>query len=224
MGLHSRTWCPYERKHNEANRENGRDGRSVNYSQNCGQEGSSTNLDILAHRDRLKRSLLATLFVSQGVPMLLGGDELGRTQQGNNNPYCQDNEISWYDWNLDGSDKENLEFVRELIAFRRAHPSLRRNQFLTGQVEKNGLPDAIWWHPEGIRHALRRLGINPGIWDVACRTRYAIDLFQPRLMKQFGSGSRMSMSGVGGWDGGRARLWQAKTRREGLPVLPHSPY
>lgn len=139
----------YERKHNEANQENGRDGRSVNYSQNCGHEGSSTNPDILAHRDRLKRSLLTTLFVSQGVPMLLGGDELGRTQQGNNNPYCQDNEISWYDWNLNGSNKEQLEFVRELIAFRKGHPSLRRNRFLTGQAEENGLPDAIWWHPEG---------------------------------------------------------------------------
>lgn len=143
----------YERKHNEANQEHSRDGRSVNYSQNCGQEGSSTNLDILAHRDRLKRSLLTTLFVSQGVPMLLGGDELGRTQQGNNNPYCQDNEISWYDWNLGESNKEQLEFVRELIAFRKAHPSLRRNRFLTGQVETNGLPDAIWWHPEG--HVMR---------------------------------------------------------------------
>ena len=139
----------YERKHNEANQENDRDGTIANYSQNCGEEGSSADPDILLRRDRLRRSLLTTLFVSQGVPMLLGGDELGRTQKGNNNPYCQDNEISWYDWELDLSDAEQLEFVRELVAFRKAHPSLRRNRFLTGQVGASGLPDAIWWHPEG---------------------------------------------------------------------------
>ena len=139
----------YERRHNQSNQENGKDGTSANYSQNCGEEGSSENSDILLCRNRLRRSLLTTLFVSQGVPMLLGGDELGRTQKGNNNPYCQDNEISWYDWELAASDREHLNFVRELIAFRQSHPSLRRNRFLTGQVGKNGLPDAIWWHPDG---------------------------------------------------------------------------
>lgn len=139
----------YERKQNQANLENGRDGTPANYSQNCGEEGNSTNPAVLAQRERLKRSLLTTLFVSQGVPMILGGDEFGRSQQGNNNPYCQDNRISWYDWNLIHSNGEHLEFVRELIAFRKAHPSLRRNRFLTGETQKNGLPDAIWWHPDG---------------------------------------------------------------------------
>ncbi len=143
----------YESKHNEANQEHNRDGRSANYSQNCGEEGTSINPDILAQREGLKRSFLTTLFVSQGVPMLLGGDEIGRTQRGNNNAYCQDNKISWYDWNLDKSNREQFEFVRELIAFRKAHPSLRRNRFLTGKIEGNGLPDAIWWHPEG--HVMR---------------------------------------------------------------------
>jgi len=148
-GFTLRDLVSYERKHNEANRENGRDGTTANYSQNCGHEGESDDPDVLAKRERLSRSLLTTLFVSQGVPMLLGGDELGRTQQGNNNPYCQDNEITWYDWKLESSDEEHMQFVRELIAFRKAHPSLRRNQFLTGKVGENGFPDTIWWHPEG---------------------------------------------------------------------------
>ncbi|MCY4158377.1 MAG: glycogen debranching protein GlgX [Bacteroidetes bacterium] len=148
-GFTLRDLVSYERKHNEANGENGMDGTNTNYSQNCGQEGDSGHPNILAKRDRLRRSMLTTLFVSQGVPMLLGGDELGRTQQGNNNPYCQDNEISWYHWGLSPTDEAHLEFLRELIAFRKAHPSLRRDRFLTGKAGKNGLPDAVWWHPEG---------------------------------------------------------------------------
>lgn len=139
----------YDRKHNGANLEHGRDGTSANYSQNCGHEGRSKDPEIQGRRDDLRRSLLTTLFVSQGVPMLLGGDEIGRTQQGNNNPYCQDNDVSWYDWELDALEKKHLEFVCQLIAFRRAHPSLSRNRFLTGQVGTCGLPDAIWWHVEG---------------------------------------------------------------------------
>lgn len=148
-GFTLRDMVSFTQKYNDANLEQGRDGTDMNYSQNCGQEGATVEAEILAKRDRLRRSLLTTLFVSQGVPMLLGGDEFGRTQQGNNNPYCQDNEISWYDWNLRVSDVEHLKFVRELIAFRRSHPSLRRNRFLTGQVGEYGLPDAIWWHPAG---------------------------------------------------------------------------
>ncbi len=139
----------YEKKYNDANLEDSRDGTTANYSQNCGQEGSSADPEILAQRNRIRRSLLTTLFVSQGVPMLSGGDEFGRTQRGNNNPYCQDNEISWYDWEGAKSDKEHLEFVRDLIAFRKAHPSLRHNRFLNGQAGKSGVPDVIWWHPDG---------------------------------------------------------------------------
>jgi len=139
----------YKKKHNLTNQESNRDGTNANYSQNCGQEGPSADPDILNQRDRLRRSILTTLLVSQGVPMILGGDELGRTQLGNNNPYCQDNEVSWYDWNLLLSNHEFHAFVRELIALRKAHPSLRRDRFLTGQTGEQGLPDAMWWHPDG---------------------------------------------------------------------------
>lgn len=94
---------------------------------------------------------MATLFISQGVPMLLGGDELSRTQRGNNNAYCQDNEISWFDWMLDGRKERFLSFMQELIQFRKAHPSFRREKFLTGQPDASGLEDASWWTPEGLR-------------------------------------------------------------------------
>lgn len=139
----------YRKKRNLANLEDNKDGTDANYSQDCGEEGPSADQRVVVKRDRLRRSLLTTLFVSQGVPMLLGGDELGRTQLGNNNAYCQDNEVSWYDWDIAPSSLEVLDFVRQLIAFRKAHPSLRRNRFLTGEVGANGLPDAVWWHPEG---------------------------------------------------------------------------
>ena len=139
----------YRQKHNLGNQEGNKDGTNANYSQDCGKEGPSADQSVVAKRDRLRRSLLTTLFVSQGVPMILGGDEFGRTQVGNNNAYCQDNEVSWYDWDIDPSKEEMLEFVRQLSAFRKAHPSLRRNQFLTGEVGTRGLPDAVWWHPEG---------------------------------------------------------------------------
>ncbi|MCH8277097.1 MAG: glycogen debranching protein GlgX, partial [Bacteroidetes bacterium] len=125
----------YERKHNLSNMEDNRDGHEPNFSTNCGSEGPSSSPEILRRRAALKRSLMATLFLSQGVPMLLGGDELSRSQRGNNNAYCQDNRISWYDWVLDDEKKSFLKFVREIIAFRRAHPSFRRQGFLNGNAE-----------------------------------------------------------------------------------------
>jgi len=133
----------YSHKHNLPNLENNRDGHEPNYSTNCGYEGQTDRESILERRDRLKRSLLATLFFSQGVPMLLGGDELGRTQLGNNNAYCQDNPTTWFDWSLSPRDMEFLEFVRRIIALRSAHPSLRRSSFLAGDGQ------ATWWHQEG---------------------------------------------------------------------------
>src|SRR5690606_35492654 len=102
------------------NGENGRDGSDDNRSWNCGVEGDTDDPAVQALRARQQRNFVATLFLSQGVPMLLGGDEIGRTQQGNNNAYCQDNEISWFDW--DNIDEPLLQFTRRLIAFRRAHP------------------------------------------------------------------------------------------------------
>ena len=126
----------YDEKHNWANGEENRDGHEPNYSTNCGVEGPTDDPDVLDCRERLKRALIGTLFLSQGVPMLLGGDELSRTQGGNNNAYCQDNEINWYDWDLDEREQEFLDFVCETIAFRKAHPSFRRRHFLTGRPDE----------------------------------------------------------------------------------------
>ena len=120
----------YDDKHNEANGENNRDGTSDNNSWNCGAEGPTTDPGILALRARQSRAMLTTLMLSFGVPMLLGGDEMGRTQAGNNNAYCQDNETTWFDWA--SADTALLEFTKNLIAFRRAHPVFRRRRFLAG--------------------------------------------------------------------------------------------
>ncbi len=139
----------YEHKHNEANQEGNRDGHEPNYSVNCGVEGTSDDPAVLNCRERLKRSLMATLLLSQGVPMILGGDELSRTQQGNNNAYCQDNDINYYDWDLDEREQNFLAFVQRIIAFHRAHQSFRRRRFLTGQADDQGFKDALWWHPKG---------------------------------------------------------------------------
>jgi glycogen operon protein len=121
----------YNDKHNEANGENNRDGTDDNRSWNCGVEGPTADPAILALRARQSRAMLSTLLLSFGVPMLLGGDERGRTQQGNNNAYCQDNEITWFDWS--SADEELLAFTRRLIAFRKQHPVFRRRRFLAGK-------------------------------------------------------------------------------------------
>ncbi|MDR5683266.1 MAG: glycogen debranching protein GlgX [Armatimonadota bacterium] len=138
----------YERKHNEANLEDNRDGAEDNHSTNCGVEGPSEDTPVVLCRETLKRSLIATLFCSQGVPMLLGGDELSRTQRGNNNAYCQDNELSWYDWNLDERRRAFLESVRQAIALRRRHPTFRRRSFLRG-AGNGPCKDVAWFHPAG---------------------------------------------------------------------------
>ncbi len=133
----------YNDKHNEANGENNRDGTSDNYSWNCGTEGPATDPDILALRARQSRALLTTLMLSFGVPMLLGGDEMGRTQDGNNNAYCQDNEITWYDWAA--ADTGLRDYTKNLIAFRLAHPVFRRRRFLAGAEAS----DLQWFTPAG---------------------------------------------------------------------------
>src|SRR4029077_915334 len=116
------------------NGENNRDGSEENYSWNCGVEGPTGNPEILGLRRRLARNLMATLLLSQGVPMLLGGDEFLRTQKGNNNAWCQDNDISWVDWTLMERNKDFLRFTREMIHFRKRHPALRRRKFLRGEI------------------------------------------------------------------------------------------
>ncbi len=140
----------YNEKHNEANGENNQDGANDNYSWNMGVEGPTDDPAILAARERQKRNLLATLFLSQGVPMLCGGDEICRTQKGNNNAYCQDNPISWCDWNLDERKTKLLEFTRGLIEFRRLHPNLRRRKFYQDrEVRHSSLKDIAWYQPDG---------------------------------------------------------------------------
>jgi len=140
----------YNDKHNEANGEENRDGHSHNLSWNCGVEGPTDDPQILALRRRQSRNFLATLFLSQGVPMLLAGDEIGRTQGGNNNGYCQDNELSWLDWSLDDEKKSLLDFTRRLIALRRAHPSFRRRDFFQGRpLHGGGVKDILWLKQDG---------------------------------------------------------------------------
>ena len=139
----------YKQKHNAKNGEANRDGHDHNLSDNCGHEGPSECDDVLRCRERRKRALLCTLLLSQGVPMVLGGDELSRSQGGNNNAYCQDNETSWFDWKLDERKEAFLHFVRALIAFRRAHPSLRRRRALSGARLACGCKELSWWHPSG---------------------------------------------------------------------------
>ncbi|TMD12685.1 MAG: glycogen debranching protein GlgX [Chloroflexi bacterium] len=138
----------YNAKHNEANGEDNQDGENYNRSWNCGREGPTRNAEIRSLRDRQRRNFLATLMLSQGVPMLLGGDEIGRTQRGNNNAYCQDNEISWYDWRR--LDRVLLEFTRRLMALRRAHPVFRRRRWFMGQpIHGSGAKDIVWFTPQG---------------------------------------------------------------------------
>jgi isoamylase len=142
----------YSEKHNEANREGNRDGHNENFSSNWGAEGPSDDPAIHAVRGRAKRAMLATLFCSLGTPMLLAGDELGRTQGGNNNAYAQDNETSWLDW-AKAAEPESLElerFVARLAALRRNHPTLRSSQFLHGRHEiAPNLQDIEWFNEEG---------------------------------------------------------------------------
>ncbi|CAN5354544.1 glycogen debranching protein GlgX [soil metagenome] len=137
----------YNGKHNEANGEDGRDGADDNRSWNCGVEGETDDPEVLSMRGRQMRNLLATLFLSQGVPMLLAGDELGNSQGGNNNAYCQDSEIGWIDWS--NTDEGLTEFVGQIAALRSAHPALSRGAFLTGAKDKRGQPDIAWFNVNG---------------------------------------------------------------------------
>lgn len=138
----------YNEKHNEANGEGNNDGESHNRSWNCGAEGETEDEEIISLRNQQKRNFLASLFLSQGIPMIVAGDELGRTQQGNNNAYCQDNEISWLNW--EKADDDLLNFTQSLIQFRKDHPVFRRRRWFQGQsVTGRGLEDIGWFLPEG---------------------------------------------------------------------------
>ncbi|MGQ5668470.1 glycogen debranching enzyme, partial [Streptomyces sp. ECR2.10] len=151
-GFTLRDLVSYNGKHNEANGEDNRDGEDHNRSWNCGAEGPTGDRGIHALRARQQRNLLATLLLSQGVPMLLHGDELGRTQRGNNNAYCQDNELTWIDWAQVTEGSELLEFTRKLISLRRRHPVFRRRRFFRGRAAQAGgeaLKDITWFTPAG---------------------------------------------------------------------------
>jgi glycogen operon protein len=139
----------YNQKHNEANGEDNRDGEDHNRSWNCGAEGETDDAEIIALRNKQKRNFLTTLMLSQGVPMLVAGDELGKTQNGNNNAYCQDNEISWINWQ--NADKDLMTFTCKLVHFRRKHPNFRRRLWFRGHPIKGaGVEDIAWLLPEGI--------------------------------------------------------------------------
>jgi glycogen operon protein len=141
----------YDVKHNEANLEGNRDGFNENRSWNCGVEGETSDPAVNALRARQKRNLIATLMLSQGVPMMLGGDEIDRTQRGNNNAYCQDNEISWYDWNLTLEKRRQLEFLTRMIDIRREHPIFHRTRFFRGRpLPGSQVKDIIWLKPDGL--------------------------------------------------------------------------
>jgi isoamylase len=149
-GFTLRDLVTYEHKHNEANLEDNQDGTDDNRSWNCGVEGETHDPEIRELRLRQQRNFLTTLFVSQGTPMLLGGDELNRTQGGNNNGWCQDSEISWYDWNLGAEAQQLHEFTQRLIALRSEHCTFRRESFLLGEeFQESGLPDVWWFRTDG---------------------------------------------------------------------------
>jgi isoamylase len=140
----------YEHKRNQANGEDNHDGSDQNYSRNWGAEGESESARIERTRDRMKRNFLATLFFSQGVPMLLGGDEIGRTQQGNNNAYCQDNDVSWFNWDVGETGEDLRNFVRDVVAVMRDNPILRRRAFFTGESHPGmDTKDVTWIRPDG---------------------------------------------------------------------------
>jgi isoamylase len=146
----------YNEKHNWANGDENHDGTNDNFSWNCGEEGETRDTEIRALRKRQAKNVMAILLLSQGVPMILFGDEVLRTQEGNNNGYCQDNDTGWFDWRLAETNEDMLRFVQKMIAFRKRHPALMRRRFLTGQKsEGQRLPDVAW-------HGRR---LNEPLWD-----------------------------------------------------------
>ncbi|MGE0228053.1 MAG: glycogen debranching protein GlgX [Dehalococcoidia bacterium] len=185
-GFTLRDLVSYDRKHNEANGEENRDGSDENLSWNCGVEGETAEPAVLDIRRRQMRNFIATLFLSQGVPMLLAGDEFGRTQRGNNNAYCQDNEVSWTDWRLEHWQEELLRFTRTMIRLRTDHPVLRQRRFLEnrngGSTEQH---PALWLLPEGGE-------IDGELWGDQSRRAFGLLLNGDALARPAGDGSSHS--------------------------------
>jgi glycogen operon protein len=229
----------YERKHNIANHEDNRDGSDHNLSRNWGAEGETSNADIKALRKRVKHSMLATLMLSQGVPMLLGGDEMGRTQRGNNNAYCHDNELSWIDWDLDPDDLEDLQFTRRLVTELRSNSVLRRRSFFTGRaLFADGVKDITWLRTDGEEmtgadwaqhenHALGMLIDGHATDEVDERGR---PVFGDTILVLLNGGERLryfvlpKVEGSGVWTEvlNTARPGTRRTRGKAIAVMPHS--
>ena len=174
----------YNEKHNEANGEDNNDGESHNRSWNHGVEGETDDPEINALRERQKRNFLTTLALSQGVPMFLGGDEMGRTQFGNNNAYCQDNEISWFDWTLRDENIALLGFTRRLMEFRRRHPVFRRRRWFRGR-DIWGVPDIAWFTPQGTE-------MTQDEWDTGYARSIGVFLNGDQLPDPAPDGSRIT--------------------------------
>ncbi len=229
----------YERKHNLANGEDNRDGSSENYSRNWGTEGGTSAPAIRRLRERIKRNMLATMAFSQGVPLLTAGDEMGRTQKGNNNAYCQDNLTSWVDWKLSDSDRELLDFTRELFRIARNNPVLRRRKFFTGRpVESSKLKDVTWLRFDGhemqtedwANARTRSLGmlIHGGVQDQVDELGQSI--VSPMLLLVLNASNRSKMfvlprfRNKGIWKElvNTAQTSRRSVREDGLAVAPHA--
>ena len=151
----------YNAKHNEANGEDNRDGSDDNRSWNCGAEGPTDDAGVLELRERQRRNFLATALLAEGVPLILGGDEFARTQHGNNNAYCQDNELTWLDWDAAAQQTDLIEFTARLCGLREAHPVFRRRQFFRGTPAHDEVRDDLdWYRPDG-------LGMTPQDWNAS---------------------------------------------------------
>jgi isoamylase len=174
----------YNEKHNEENGENSQDGESHNRSWNCGVEGETNDSEVLDLRERQRRNFLVTLMLSQGIPMLLGGDEIGRSQRGNNNAYCQDNEISWFNWDLVKGNEDLVNFCRELVYFRRQHPVFRRRKWFQGQAIR-GVPDINWYNSDGTEMTQEQ-------WEVGYAKSVCLFLNGDRIPSPGPQGQRVS--------------------------------
>ncbi|MFI5257363.1 MAG: glycogen debranching protein GlgX [Gemmatimonadales bacterium] len=227
-GYTLRDLVSYEQKHNEANGENNEDGHNDNISRNWGVEGDTDDSAVIDMRYRLMRTFLATLVFSQGVPMLAHGDELGRTQRGNNNAYAQDNELTWVDWELDDREKELVAFTRKLIAIRQAHPTLRRRHFFRGQaVEGSNHKDVTWLHPAGHEMAAEEWGrpeahalgmlIDGAATDEVDERGHAVR--GDTLLLVFNGGEQNVSFALPTLDGGKIWVIMIDTARRELPVV-----
>ncbi|MBI1902878.1 MAG: glycogen debranching enzyme GlgX, partial [Planctomycetia bacterium] len=175
----------YNEKHNEANGEENRDGNNENLSWNCDAEGPTDDPAIRALRQQQKRNFIATLFLSQGVPMLLAGDELSHTQHGNNNAYCQDNEISWLNWDLDDEKKEFLQFVCRMVQWQHQQPVLRRKKFFQGRpLRGSDIKDVAWFDPTGEE-------MNDVDWSAGFAKTLAVRLAGNAIDETDGKGERI---------------------------------